>query len=126
AVNAAQLKEADADRVNASTQTSLNEDQNFYSESESLHKNLPPALQTYIAATEPFTALLTQIAESPDGTVKTDEFFAAGMKARDASFSLWKVDVNELDLLLQKRIAAYNHSKMIAFSLTGLAVVAAG
>jgi methyl-accepting chemotaxis protein len=124
AVYAAQLKEADFDRVNGSTQTSLNEDQNFYGVSATLQHNVPPALEAYSDATQAFVGLLTRVAESTD-SVSRDEFIAAGTKARAASFALWRVDAAELDVLLETRIADYQHFKVIALSLTALAVAAA-
>src|SRR5439155_1620843 len=44
-VHASLLKDVDLDRITADAQTALNEDANFYDVSESLQRNLPPALK---------------------------------------------------------------------------------
>ncbi len=61
-IYAALLKQSDLDRVNASAQTALNEDANFYGISPSLQKRLPPLLQSNAAAVEAFIQLIQQMA----------------------------------------------------------------
>jgi len=122
AVHGALLKEADLDRVVASTQTALNEDPNFYGRSESLQRNLPPLLAEYTAATTAFIELIQRIATAEKIDSDPALFSAVGKRAREASFRLWQVAVNELDVLLQMRIAHYQYSRNRVFTLTLLAL----
>jgi hypothetical protein len=126
AVYAAMLEEADMARVVSSIQTALNEDANFHDNSETLHRNLPPALQAYISANQQFLDLLRRMATSPKVEVSADEFLAAGTRARDESFKLWNVSNSELDLLLEKRIDDFRIARNKSLALTAVALVVAG
>ncbi|MBI3869912.1 MAG: hypothetical protein HY299_15420 [Verrucomicrobia bacterium] len=101
------LKEADYDRITGDAQTALNEDSNFYGISGSFQKNLPPALKEYTAAAEELTALLGRLADPEKPLVSAAEFETAALKAREASFKLWEVSVDELDVLLEARVASF-------------------
>ena len=125
-VHAALLKESDYDRVVGSTGTSLNEDPNFYGRSESLQTKIPPALQRYQNDTEAFLKVLTELAQAEEVTVKPEEFVAACTKARESSFALWNIGVDELDRLLQVRMDSYRYDRTLALSLTALAVLVSG
>ena len=86
-VYAALLKQSDLDRINVSTQTALNEDQNFYGVSERLQKNLPPALQTSTAALEAFIGLTQQLAQTDGVVLEPKAYVSSGMQALAASFA---------------------------------------
>jgi methyl-accepting chemotaxis protein len=124
AVFAAQLKEADVDRVVASLQTALNEDGNFYEICPSFQKNIPPARDRYVQANETLLALITRQANSTEIVVRPEDFRAAGAKAREESFALWDTAANELDILLQKRIDTVTHTMFLPIAICGAALLA--
>lgn len=126
AVAAAMLKEADLDRTMGDIQTSLNEDQNFNGVSETLQQNLPPETQAYSKATEALLEVMRKMSDTPGARVTEAEFAAAASGAREASFALWNGGVQELDVLLQKRIDALARTRLWALALTALALLLAG
>lgn len=117
------LKEADLERVLGSTQSALTEDQNFYGTSDSFQRNLPPALAEYKTATEAFVDLINKMANAEKADVPPADYLAAGAKAREASFKLWNVSVEELDVLLNKRIGAYQQQMQVAFGWLAIALI---
>ncbi|MGE4298691.1 MAG: methyl-accepting chemotaxis protein [Desulfovibrionaceae bacterium] len=125
-VYASLVQESDMSRIEASTKTSLNEDDNFYGHSPSLQTKVPPALQAYLDTNKAFIAMLTSVASSDKATVSVEDFLAAGARARMASFTYWRVAVDELDVLLGKRIDDYKQSRIVALGATAAALVLAG
>lgn len=99
------LREADLDRINASSQTSLNEDQNFYSVSESLQKNLSAGMKSNAAAVEPVIESLRQLASAPD--LKSFDFVGLLTRiqiANDSLYTMHAMAFDELDTLLHRRM----------------------
>ena len=123
AIAAALLKEADLDRTTGDIQTSLNEDQNFYGISQSLQRNLPPAAQEYAKATEALIDLMHKTVDASDAPVAEAQFASAASTARNASFRLWQTGIQELDVLLQKRIDELTRTRLWALALTALALL---
>ena len=117
AVMAAMLQQDDQDRITGDAQTSLSEDKNFYGISESLQKNLPPAIDKYTAANQAFLGLLNRIIAGEN--VSASDFETAGWNARAESFRLWDTSVNELDTLLTIRLSAFRHNRLLSFSGIG-------
>jgi hypothetical protein len=126
AVDRANLQESDLSRVVASSETSLNEDPNFYGASPTLRTRLTPALASFKAASEHFIAILEKQAANDAVLVSPQEFQAAGAAALQASYDYWNVSVTELDTLLQNRVQSYASSRTQSLAWAGLAVVAAG
>lgn len=124
AVFAAMLKEADLDRTIGSTQTSLNEDANFYGLSATLQKNIPVELEKYTTETKKFIELVTSLSQE-GSTVTLQDLISAGLNARRASFGFWFVAVDELDQLINTRIESYENRKFMSFLLSGLALLVA-
>ncbi len=125
AVHAAIMKEADLDRIGADVQTVLNEDANFNGTSESLQQRLPAATKEFIDAAIAFQTMLSQLAETEKPTVDLKTFSETGAKAHAASFRFWEVAVAELDVLLQRRIQSYQHSRIMNLAWSALAFAAA-
>lgn len=125
AVHAALLQEADLDRIIASTETSLNEDANFYDVSPTLGRNLKPALTKYQDATKKFIELTRQAASSNGSSLVPASFLAAAREAREASFAYWNAAVVEMDKLLQLRIESFEGRRTWSVSLAFLAILAA-
>ena len=124
-VYAALLEEADLNRVIASSQTSLNEDPNFYGRSATLQERLPVALAAYENSTRDFIRLIRQAADPIGRRVAPEAFEATGLRARGDSFDLWNVAAEEVDLLLVARIASYTSRRTVSLALAGVAVVLA-
>ena len=122
AVDASLLRQSDLDRVVASTNTALTEDPNFYGVSDTLKSKLEPLLRRYEAETNEFLKLLEAASQSETKTTLPEELVTAGMRARDASFTLWDASVVELDKLLAIRLAKHEHDKFWAFGLTAAAL----
>jgi hypothetical protein len=125
AVHAALLQEADLDRIIASTETSLNEDANFYGVSPTLGRNLKPALTKYQDATKKFIELTRQAASSKGSPIAPASFLAVAREAREASFAYWNAAVVEMDKLLQLRIESFEGRRTWSVSLALLAILAA-
>lgn len=121
AVFAALLKEADLDRVTADAQTVISEDPNFYGVSRTLQSKLMPAVAEYAKANEAFLTLLRGAAG--DQAPRREEFMEVGRTARDASFKLWRIAVEELDVLLQTRIASYRSKLAVSLTMVALAAL---
>lgn len=118
------LQEADLDRTIASVRASLVEDPNFYGASPTLQKRVPPLLEQYIARNEEFIQLAERVVTDEQASVTAQDFVNAGSLAREASFELWTVLCEELDLLLDKRIRAFQSKRaksLIVAALAGLA-----
>jgi PAS domain S-box-containing protein len=124
-IHATLLKEADLDRIRSSVQTALNEDPNFRGTSPSLQRRVPQALKDYVSAAEAFIDLTTRMVSSEQGEVTEEKYHAAGQKAREASFKLWRIADEELDTLLQKRIESYEQRRATSLLVSALALLAA-
>lgn len=126
------LREADLDRVNASSQTSLNEDQNFYGVSASLQKNLAEGMKSDGAAVEPIIAELKKLAAAPNvAKFDFDGFRQSTATAVQAAYSYHATAFDELDILLETRTKSFVadvHQAIIWTSLSLLvsALLAAG
>ena len=131
-VYAAFLKEADLDRINASTQTSLNEDQNFYGLSPTLKDKLTAGMTANTQATEPVIAELRKLAtlESPK-QFDIENFRKLSETALATSYSFSATAFDELDTLLKIRTNTFIADINRAIWLTSLsllisAILAAG
>lgn len=125
AIYATLLKEADFDRIFGSLQTALNEDANFYGSSTTLQSRVPPALKEYTDAAAQFVSLTNHLAGAEKMDVTAADYEAAGNKARAASFKLWHIASEELDTLLQTRIAYYEQRRSRSLMVAALALLAA-
>ena len=119
------LRDVDLDRVRGSAQTALNEDENFYGVSPTLQTRVPPALKEYNEAAGKFIDLTNRIVGAPKVEVTPQEYLAAGKRARDASFKLWRIADEEVDILLQKRIESYQSRRTKSLLVAAGALLAA-
>ena len=125
AIYATLLKEADLDRIRGSVQTSLNEDENFYGISPTLQARVPPLLKQFSKAADAFIALTNRIVSEEKSGITAKQYFDAGEAARRASFKLWSVADEEVDTLLQARIAAYEDRRTRSLMVAACALLAA-
>lgn len=110
AVLARMIQEADHDRIVASLSTALSEDANFYGISPSFEKTLKPLLEEYSAKNTALVKLLTRMARGElIPTAKIERHFA---EADAAAYALFTAAINELDVLLNIRIASYEGDKL--------------
>ena len=93
----------------------LNEDANFQGVSESLRRNLPPAVELYANATR---TLIEKLDAAAKGRADVEAIVAAGSAARHASFTAWRVAVDELDRLLQVRLDRHENARAWALALS--------
>jgi PAS domain S-box-containing protein len=125
AIHARLLKEADSDRITGSLQTALNEDQNFYGVSLTLQERLPTALRKYATSAEEFTKLTKHLAGVAKSDVTPEQYVAAGTRALDASFKLWRVAEEEMGTLLRIRIESYQGRRSRSLLVAAGALLAA-
>ncbi len=115
------FSQSDIDRIFASIETALNEDNNFYGKSESLHKNLPSPTEKLKKSTDNFVKLLTNI--KPEQFTKADpKILEAGNDCLEDSFTLWDICSNELEELLNKRITKFKYDRFYSILLSALAL----
>ncbi len=123
-VYAAFLREADLDRIILSSQTALNEDQNFFGLSDSLQKTLPLGMQLLKQNVEPIIASLTRLAqaESPKQLNRT-EFRQAIDLALVNVYSYHALSFVELNRLLDVRIDDIKANKLQAILWTTVSLI---
>jgi signal transduction histidine kinase/DNA-binding response OmpR family regulator len=121
AVYGALLKQSDEEQILGDVRTALNEDAGFYGISESLQRNLPPAMKQYENATEALLLVLRRLTESGKRDDLID-LLARASEARNASFRLWRVAVPELDRLLDVRIRDRLRARSQGLAATGIAL----
>lgn len=125
-VAASQLKEGDLDRIQASIQTSLNEDRNFYGTLPSLHANLPDAFEDYNRELSAFIQSLRKLSEQFTGPLLT-ACLESGERALKASFNAWDIFSKEFDNLLECRINTLiqrrNHEIIITVVVLSIAII---
>jgi hypothetical protein len=107
AIELAQLKEDDLDRITSSIDTSLSQVSRFHGSRGDVHKLVPPSLDAYINAANQFDDLIARIQSGNSNGISMEQFIAAGTAARDASFALWRAADSGLDGILQSRIDYY-------------------
>lgn len=111
AVYSSMLKESDLARVVADTETTLHEDEKFYGRLESVQSNLPKMLASHKAASEKLIGFLDQISDTKEVLPKAEDFNAAGESALAESANFFETTANEMNNLLDARIASMAHGR---------------
>ena len=116
------LKEGDVDRVAADMDTSLKEDPNFYGESPTYKTKISPVFEAYKTQNEALRDMLAKIAT--EGSVPRKEFILAWNDAHSSASAMLKVGYDELDTLLDYRIAAYKSQQhtMLLQAIAGIII----
>jgi methyl-accepting chemotaxis protein len=122
---ASTLAESDIDRVSASATAALLEDEHFHGASQTLQRNLPPALGEFSTAGVDLLGLARQLATPGAQPPGRREYAASASAALDASFRLWLISAEELDGLLAARIVDLQRTRAGALGMTGLAILGA-
>lgn len=112
ATYAAMLEEADVARVDASSQTALNEDGNFYGTLDSFQSEYPKLLSAYKSENVQLITMLRSLAAGDTVTWTRNDFVNQALKAREASFELWSFGVDQLDSMLDKRISHFSAERI--------------
>ena len=123
-VYAALLKQSDIDRINGDAQTVFQEDPQFYGTSETLKKNLEPAVSDLAKKLGNFIALLTAMSLAPSIEEHYGKTMEAGQSAFNQSFGTWTVAVTELDALIENRVSVLTVSKYRSLTIAILSLLA--
>ncbi|AFY00769.1 methyl-accepting chemotaxis protein [Bdellovibrio bacteriovorus] len=123
ALYAAMLSESDLNRIVADSQTSLNEDGNFYGEMPSLQQNLPRTIAELQAKSEAFIAILNKV--SRGDKVTEAEFTNLGTATLKQSFDTWDVVSSELGHLLDRRVTVMEDHRLKSLGMAGMALLLA-
>ena len=122
AVQNALFQQTDLDRILASIDTALNEDNNFYGKSESLQKNINLPLERFKKSAGNFGKLLSSL--KPEQLNKFDpKILEAGNEALEDSFSFWDICSAELQVLLELRINKFQKDRLFSLALSALALI---
>ncbi len=97
-------------------------DTDFYGYSASLQQKFGSALEKYQQAVEKFNALTEKINEQP---ISLTAYLSAGRKVQQECRQLLLIGLAELDILIEKRIASYQHWQFLGFSYSALALLLA-
>lgn len=124
AVFAGNLEES-SERIQQNITNALREDKLFYGISESLQKNIPPALNNYQASVVPFLVVLKRIANDPGSSISIEEFLESAMALINSGAQLRETSFHELQLLLKRRIENFSQKRLIAISLSLAALLLA-
>jgi methyl-accepting chemotaxis protein len=114
------LKESDVDRVVADMDVSLKEDGNFYGISPTYKSNITPVFEAYTTSNVALHELLGKIAVT--GGVSQKEFLLSWDVAHSKAYEMLAAGYNELDALLDYRIAFYKaqQTQVMMQSLAGI------
>lgn len=115
------FQQNDLDRVMSSLETAMNEDNNFYGKSESLHKNIPGPMEKFKKSGDNFIKLLGSLKDANLSMVNP-QVIQAGNEALEDSFGLWDVCSSELEVLLDKRINKFKNDRLYSLLLSALAL----
>ncbi len=119
------LEESDFDRIKGSTNTAVNEDQNFYGLYDAMQDVIPASYKSYEAPTRKFIDMLYNLGTAEKVPVSKDAFLAAGLEARNQSFSYWNSVVKILDSLLDIRMDSYRQKFKVYLIWTILTLICA-
>jgi nitrogen fixation/metabolism regulation signal transduction histidine kinase len=123
-VFAAFLKEADLDRVAASSQTSINEDQNFYGTSPTLKASLTGGLAKLTPAVTALVAQLNAMADQEGGgALDKNAHRAVVAQALEESYKFHFAAFDEEDGLVSNRLAVFNASLYDALIIGALCLL---
>lgn len=122
ATTALLVREA-TDRIAASVATAINEDANFYGESDTLVAGLEGPARRFAVASDTLARTLERIGQS---TLELPVPPQVAAQVVAASVDLWSAAAVELATLLEIRIADYRARMIRAIALAAAAVLAAG
>jgi len=119
------LKSDDLDRIVSSTQTALTNTNPLFGSHPSFQARVPGALQTYADAATHFDDLTQRLSAGDTHGITVQQYLAAGNAARDASFNLWSIADEQLNVILQGRIDYYTWRRTRSLGVAACALMAA-
>lgn len=125
AVYAALFKQSDIDRITGDVGTVIQEDPNFYGESPTLKTKLDPSVKSLAAKMDQVLQMLDSLSGNSTSTYSRDDFYATVQAATDQSYISWKTGVDELDVLLNRRLDALTADKTHSLAYAMLALLVA-
>ena len=112
------LKEADLDRTGASSQTAMNEDENFYGVSPTLKPSLTKGLADLNPKVTALVEQLKTMADQPGGlSLDKGTYRRVLNDAMDASYAFHFIAFDEEDAFLKNRVSIINGSLYDSFVL---------
>ena len=119
------LLQKNVERVNQSVKNALIEDPNFYDVQLSLAPTIEPELGKFNESAAALLSRLQAVSQAPAGTAVGPELIEAGLQTREASFSLWRTVVPQLNEMLEKRMHYYRSQMLGALVMAGTALLIA-
>jgi len=110
-------------RIRRAAVTALHEDANFHGESASLKENLPPAFGRYEAAATAFLEKMRRLGGSSARSVSPDEISSAGNAVMSAGAQFQAAAAVELNVLIERRIAAISRMRTAVLVIAGIAAL---
>jgi len=108
------LQESDLDRVSAAGMTALRSDADFYGTSESLQRDLRPALDRHGMVLLELIGASQQLILAQDAKGYAPEFARTALSALEATHELWRVSAAELTKLLELRAETLRRQRALA------------
>ena len=113
------IDESDMGRILRSAAAALREDRNSYGVSRSLQEKLPPLLEHYEQSTQPLIKMLRKLGEDGPAGVSAEQFTIYCTKAQEEISELRKASLDELNILLERRLA-HHQGRLIAVLLASI------
>lgn len=123
-VYSAMLKESDLDRVAAGAQTALNEDPNFYGQSDELQAQFGPLVQKYKDAILPVVEFLQRGSQSGQFEISKADLSSKMNEARKVGISLWQFSAEQLYKMTDVRVSSYKGKQSTALYVSAASLLA--
>ncbi|HOJ71548.1 MAG TPA: methyl-accepting chemotaxis protein [Syntrophorhabdaceae bacterium] len=118
--------EDDLEHIREGIVTSIREDENYYGENPTLKTNIMPPFSQYQSAVNSFSFLLQMLVGDPSAKISNEELTEKGRELARLASTLQGISLTELQFMLNKRLERYETKRLIALSLSILAIVFAG
>ena len=118
------LRDIDRSSIKDSLAAALREDKNFYGLSPSLQENLPPRAAQYESTLRICTNAIFSLTQN--AAAEPAALMPLGETAIAAGSRLWQATLDELQALIEKRIAALRNQMIMALGLCLLALIVSG
>ncbi|MDX1975681.1 MAG: HAMP domain-containing methyl-accepting chemotaxis protein [Rickettsiales bacterium] len=106
---ATMIEQADIARVDGDIKLAYAEDAKNYGVSDTLKPNTEKQLAAYVEANQAYATLLHSIARGQ--SINAETLFAYADRASETAYNLFTVGIEELDVLLDKRIEYYESER---------------
>lgn len=116
------LMDADWVRTRDSSNTSINEDQNFYGTLDAVQVRMPSALKTVESSFQEYNNYLTNAVKSNNLSVTYDQVYPLAYQLNAKYYEYWKLGADNLQSFLEARIDSYvaKRTKIVVISIIAL------